>query len=352
MKIAIVQDWFEKHGGAEWVVENLLIEFPEADVWTLWDDSNISESTGVNVHTSFMQRLPSRFRRPVSVFLAPMYWRWGLPSREYDVVVCCSHQFAHMANFGSKKAFSIGYFYTPCRYVWFPELDRRLSKPGLNLWRQVLRILDRRWSNVTQRVAISQSVSERIQRVWNSPSTVIYPPVRLKLGGDQCLESVESDPYFISFGRLIDYKNHQMAIRKSAELGFKLVIAGSGPLEAELRELAHQLGAQVSFHIAPSDQEVVSLIRGARALLFLGEEDFGIVPLEATALGTPVIALAKSGALETVVSGVSGRLFSTESEFDQLILEFDVSWNETVIETHLAKFEPASFRNSFRNLLG
>jgi len=306
VKLALVHDWLTGMRGGEKVLERIAAMFPEAPIYTLvWKRGSVSPAIEAHpIRTSWLQRLPDAERR----------YRWFLPLypraiesfdlSEYDVVISTSHAAAKSAC-ARPGAFHLSYVFTPMRYVW--ELEGQYFPPGRFPWpvsayvRATCARL-RRWDAATASrpslvLADSKHVADRIRRHWGREALVLYPPVdiaRLTPG------SGPRDGYLLA-GAFAPYKRPDLAIEACRRLGRRLTVAGSGPDQARLAALA---GPDVGFAGWVADEQLADLFRGARALLFPGEEDFGIVPVEAMACGCPVIALGKGGALETVGRGL------------------------------------------------
>ena len=306
MKLALVHDWLTGMRGGEKVLERIAVMFPEAPIHTLvWKRGSVSPAIESHpIRTSWLQHLPDAERR----------YRWFLPLypraiesfdlSAYDVVISTSHAAAKSARTRA-SAFHLSYVFTPMRYVW--ELESQYFPPGRFPWplsayvRATCARL-RRWdaataSRPTVVLADSRHVADRIRRCWGREAEVLYPPVdvaRLVPGRGA------RDGYLLA-GAFAPYKRPDLAIEACRRLGRRLVVAGSGPDQARLQALA---GPDVQFTGWVSDEQLAELFRGARALLFPGEEDFGIIPVEAMACGCPVIALGKGGAVETVGRGL------------------------------------------------
>lgn len=239
----------------------------------------------------------------------PLAWRYATRAR-YDVVVTSSHACAKGFR-PARTALHLCYCYTPMRYAWLTEVDRR-TRGGLvdratDLPLASLREWDRRAAGwVDEFAGISTAVAERIQRFYGRPARVIHPPVDTSYFTVD--RAVPREDMLLAVSRMVPYKRLDLAIDAARRVGMPLVVAGTGPEEAALRAHAAATGAEVTFVPRPDDETLRRLYRTARALVFPSVEDFGIVPVEAQACGTPVVALAEGGSLDTVVDGTTGVL--------------------------------------------
>jgi glycosyltransferase involved in cell wall biosynthesis len=200
--------------------------------------------------------------------------------------------------------------HSPARYVWSPDFDGRGSGKLLSMPRKALQSVDVRMSrHVHAYAANSIEVQSRIKRFWKRDSVVINPPVDTEyFAAGEALLPPPSRDFLLGLGRWIPYKNFDLMISIAAQARLPLIIAGSGPEEARLRKLAADADVEVIFEVRPSRERLRELYSSARALLFPAHEDFGIIPVEAQACGTPVIGLRRGGLLETVVEGETGFL--------------------------------------------
>lgn len=311
MKVALVHDWLTGTRGGEKVLRELARLFPDAPVYTLFHFPGTApaEVESRRVETTWLQPLvsPERDYRK----LLPLYplaaESWDLSA--YDLVVSSSHCVAKAARRGP-RGFHLCYCHTPVRYL-HDQLDEYLRTRGplfraaARLARAPLRAIDvATVPRVDAFVANSENVKERIGRLYGRPARVVPAPV------DTAFYAPAADGRpregLLVVSALVPYKRVEDAIAASGRLGVPLTVAGFGPEEARLRALA---GPDVRFAGSPSDEELRELYRSAELVLMPGEEDFGIVPLEAQACGTPVVALGKGGALETVVEGETGRFY-------------------------------------------
>lgn len=315
-RLALVHEWLASRSGSEKTYEAMAAALPEADLWALSDamgaDLEVGERT---IRTTFFDRssLLSE-RRELSLPLMPLAWR-TVDAGRYDLVVTSSHACAKGFR-PARDAVHLCYCYTPMRYVWDAH-DRRHPVQALASLgpRQALRRWDRRSARWVDRfAAISTEVATRIERSYGRPSTVIYPPVDTErfCPGPIAAEGLPTEPFVLACSRFVPYKRIDLAIEAAALAGVTIVVAGSGPDEDRLRAVAAAVGADARFEIRPDDDRLRDLYRAASAFAFPAFEDFGIVVVEAQACGTPVVALGRGGAVDTVVPGVTGELVAEE----------------------------------------
>lgn len=307
MKVALVHDWLTGMRGGERVLERIASRHPDAPIHTLvWKPGSVSAALESHpIRTSFLQRMPraSRaYRWYLPLFPAAIE---GLDLSGYDRVVSTSHAVAKGVR-ARTDAFHLCYVHTPMRYVW--ELEQQYFPPGRFPWpvsayvRHACARL-RAWDVATAGrpdalLANSVHVAERIRRHWGREATVVFPPVDVER-----LAPVHGPrEYYLLAGAFAPYKRGELAIQACLALGRPLVVAGSGQQE---RELTRHRRDGIEFRGWVDDAAIARLYAGARALLFPGEEDFGIVPVEAMATGCPVIAFGRGGALETVARGAA-----------------------------------------------
>lgn len=287
---------------------------PGADLYALtWNREAGLDLNGRRVRTTFIDRVPPlRNRRAVQLPLMPLAWRYASRAT-YEVVVTSSHACAK-GFWPAREALHLCYCYTPMRYVWLSTLDMRrrrdllagAAEGALRQWD----LTSVAW--VDEFAAISTAVQERIEQLYSRTSRVIYPPVDT----DHYTPPLErqGSGFALTVSRMVAYKRLDLSIRACNLVGLPLVMAGAGPAERQLRQLATDLGADVRFVVDPSDMALRALYRAADLLVFPGEEDFGIVPVEAQACGTPVVAFGKGGALDTVLPGTTGVLVAEQTE--------------------------------------
>jgi len=309
-RVVLVHDWLTGMRGGEKCLEVLCQRWPDAPLFTLLRRPG-SVSPAIEqrtIHASFLQRFPAvaRYYRYL-LPLMPAAAGWRLPP--CDLVVSFSHCVAKAAQ-PPRDVPHVCYCFTPMRYAWHlrgayfgSERVRGLKARLLDRLLGRLRAWDRRTAErVTHFIAISRTVQQRIAECYGRDSTVIYPPVDTDFYHPAPLARAD---YYLAVSAFAPYKRLDLAIGACQRLRRPLVIIGTGQDEARLRTLA---GPTVRFLGWQPDAVIRDHLRRCRALLFPGEEDFGIVPLEAQACGAPVIAFGRGGATETVVPLQAGAL--------------------------------------------
>jgi glycosyltransferase involved in cell wall biosynthesis len=314
-RVAVVHDWLTIPGGSEQVVLELLEMFPQAELFTsVYDPAPWpAQITERAVHSSFLSRIPGAVRHyPKLLPLMNRAFRSFDLSR-FDLVLSSSHACAKNVR-TPKTALHVCYCHTPMRYAWEEgflegeEVSRamRLALPPLLARLRREDLAGAGGPDVF--VANSRHVAERIERYYGRSAEVVHPPV--DVGHYLGIERREAEDYYLVFGRVVPYKRVDLAVAACERLGRRLEVAGDGRALESMRAAA---GNGTKFLGKVSAPERDSLLAGARALLFPGEEDFGIVPVEAQAAGAPVIAYGVGGAAETVLDGRTGVLFAEQS---------------------------------------
>ena len=313
-QVALAHDWLTGMRGGEKVLELLCRRFPEAPLWTLIHnpDSVSTTITNRSIHTSLLQQLPfanKRYRHYLPFF--PLFAETNKVSNA-NIVVSTSHAVAKsMVKRGPEHCkLHICYIHTPMRYAWelFDEyfgpervgwLKSQLFFKPLLQW---VKWYDRATTErVDLFIANSNYVAERVLKCYGRQAAVLAPPVDLsRFAGTRR----QPEDWYLVVSALVPYKRVDHAIRACARLDRQLKIVGSGPETERLRQLALELGAKVEFAGFTDDEQLVGYYLRAKALLFPGVEDFGIVPVEAIAAGCPVIAFKKGGQLAVSVSVV------------------------------------------------
>jgi glycosyltransferase involved in cell wall biosynthesis len=335
--------------GGEKALEVLCEQYPDAELFTLvhvpGSVSPVIERRPI--HTSFVQRLPmvKRLYRHYLPLFPTAVEQFGFD--RFDLVVsishCCVKSIVHPSSVPH-----LCYCLTPMRYAW-DQFDayfgpERVGRFGSAAMRPVMARLarwDRDTANRVDRyVAISHYVAGRIRRYYNREPIVIYPPVDTEYFRP---DPSGPDRFALVVSALVPYKRIDLAISACRIAGVPLKIAGDGPERAALERVA---GSGVQFLGRCSDEDIRTLYRRAAVTLLPGEEDFGIVPLEAQACGRPVVALGRGGALETVVAGETGILVgeSTPEAFaDGIAQALDRSFDAGAIRRHAEGFSRARF---------
>jgi len=323
MKVALVHDYLREYGGAERVLEVLHEIFPEAPLYTAYYNKKALGSKGEtfrgwDIRTSWIQHLPfaNKLISPLRIFAPNIFESFNLS--EYDLVISSSSAVYFAKSVITKpQTLHISYIHTPPRFLYgyvtsFNYKKHFITRIVGEIMNHYLRIVD---FEVSQRpdilVANSKNIQDRIKKFYRRDSIVIYPPV----GIDKYPPIVGkmSRKYFLTVGRLVRGKGVDVIIEACGKLGFPLKVVGTGPeLENYKSEITNNKNVQ--FLGSVSDEELIKLYSGAKAtILASGDEDFGIVPVESQAAGTPVIAPASGGYLETIIDGKTGILFKGDS---------------------------------------
>lgn len=311
VKVAIVHYWLLANRGGEKVVDALAESFPQADVFThVVDKATLSPTLRKHrILTTFISKLPfaRRFYQKYLPFM-PMALE-QLDLSDYDLIIS-SESGPAKGVIPNPDALHICYCHSPMRYIWnmYPDYRRnagfltRLLMPWIF---HRLRIWDvTTAARVDMFLANSQNVAKRIEKYYRRDSEVIFPPVDIDAFAP--VSETELGDYYLMVGELVRYKRPDLAVEAFNASGRNLVVIGGGEMEAELRKLA---GPTVSILGSQPFSALQHHYARCRGLIFPGEEDFGIVPLEAMASGRPVVAFGKGGALETVVNEKTGLFF-------------------------------------------
>ena len=326
IRAAVAQEWIASRAGSEKVFERIASVVPDANLFALTHEPGVEIATnGREIQTTFLDREFFRAHRALSLPLMPMAW-WSLRRRtDFDLIITSAHAFAREFAGASPKATHLCYVHSPMRYAWEREIDPRTRSKANALPAAVLRRLDGRTvAGVDGFAANSLETRDRIRRHYERDSEIIHPPVDTAYFGNA---QRSPEDYLLAFGRFIQYKRFDLAIAVAERVGTPLVIAGSGPLEDELRLAATDARVPVRIVIRPSDADLLQLFAGARALLFPGIEDFGIVPVEAQAAGVPIIGPRLGGLRDSVDDGITGVLTDDQS-VDSLAKGVEVALGE------------------------
>lgn len=324
MRVAIIHDWLVHFGGAERVLEELLILFPQASLYSTIDflpATKRAHLRGKIPKTTFCQKLP--FVKKIYGSYLPLLTLAieNLNLSSYDLVLSSSHAVAKGV-ITAPEQLHLCYCHSPMRYAW--DLHYRYAKRGVHgfaikYFLQKARLWDLRTSfGVDHFIANSHFVAQRIEKCYRRKAHVIYPPVDVnRFSWDQ-----KREDYYVTVSRLVTYKNVGFLVEAFSALPTKrLVIIGEGP---ERKKLEKQAPNNITFLGEVAQEVVAETLQRARAFVFAGIEDFGIALVEAQAAGTPLLALNKGGAKEIVQEGITGLFFEEKvSSFKECLVEFE-----------------------------
>ncbi len=359
MKIALVHDFLVKLGGAERVLKILADMYPEAPIYTLLYDEDICGKVfpSSRVRPSFLQKLPKALRKRQK-YLLPLMPR-AIESFDlsgYDLIISSNSAYAH-GILASSSSQHICYCHSPMRYAWdytheymqeqhagrFKTYMANRMIHNIRLWDQLA--ADR----VDTYIANSNHVRKRIRKYYRKESVILYPPVDTRRFKPQ----KEHNNYYLIVSTLSPYKKIDLAVQLFNKIGKELIIIGSGSQYEYLKSIAASNVHVMGFK---DDETVKKYMEGCRALIFPGEEDFGITPVEAMACGKPVLAYGKGGTLETVVPGVTGEFFyeptveSMEDGLGRMIIN-EPNYSPTKIHKHAVQFSTQKFEENFREFI-
>jgi len=365
MRIAVVHDWLTVYAGAERVLAALLGIYPTADLFCVVDflpQADRGFLNKINVTTSFIQKLPwakKYYRNYLS--LMPLAIE-QLDLSSYDLVISNSHAVAKGVLTGPHQL-HISYINSPIRYAWDLQ-NQYLQEANLTrgLKSKVARIMLHRirmWDQLSASrpdylIANSKFIAARIEKTWRRSSSVIYPPVDIH----KFTLTEKKENFFLTASRLVPYKKINLIVESFASMpDKKLIVIGDGPDFAKIKKIAKSNVELLGFQ---SNQVLADYMQRAQAFIFAAEEDFGIVPLEAQACATPVIAFGRGGALETVrgleqenPTGIFFREQSVES-ICQAINLFEQNKDIFKLDNfsqHVVNFSPDIFKQKIREFV-
>lgn len=315
----LVHEWISTHGGSEKVLQAMTDEYPRTDILCLWQDSpEIFPPERVRESALARSRILRR-HKALALPLMPLIWQ-SVDLSPYEWLLISSHAFAHQiaANATAPESVHV-YVHTPARYIWSPALDPRRTSKALIPARAALRSLDKRRASRTASFAANSAfIAERILDAWDRPARVIYPPVEVLdlqngrpwvdavAGGESAVVDRLPDRFVLGASRFVRYKRVDRAIDVGEQLGLPVVIAGNGEEEGAIQKRASSARVPVSIVRKPSDALLRALMERASLYVFPPVEDFGIMPVEAAALGTPSLVNLLGGARESVERMGSG----------------------------------------------
>lgn len=362
MRVAIIHEWLTSIGGAEKVLKSLLSLYPKADIFTLFAQKKILKALEIEesaVYTSCLNKIPFSSKYYRHLFPLFPYAVEQFDLRAYDLIISSSHCVAKGV-LTKASQLHLCYCHSPVRYVWDlyfdylenANLNRGLLSPPL---RYVLHRF-RLWDQVSAArpdffIANSKYIAQRIEKVYRRSAQVIYPPVEIEQFSKNVLTR---EDYYISIARLVPYKKIDEIARAFVKMPEKrLIIIGDGPDKRKLQKIIAN-SSNIQYLGVQSRQQIIHYLQRARGFIFMADEDFGISPVEAQAAGTPVIALAKGGLLETVIPNKTG-IFFTEANSNDLIESLEkfeqMSFNHNEIIHHAQQFSQVRFQNEFQNYI-
>lgn len=360
----IVHEWIAERGGSEQVLEAVAGAFPTADILCLWNDSS-SIYPPKRVRETWLSKTPLRRAKALALPLMLPTWRMQR-TNSYDWAFVSSHLFAHHVKVSSPETPKYVYAHTPARYIWTPELDERGNNAAVRLISKPLKALDKHRAQEPLAIAAnSEFVQKRIQETWGRDSIVIYPPVdvaELTAVADwsSTLDDVDikrlenlPDTFILGASRFVPYKRVDIAIDAGEAAQVPVVLAGAGPELEELRARAASASVPVTIIENPSNALLRHLFQSALLYVFPPVEDFGIMPVEAMALGTPVLANAVGGASESVIDGRTGALvnrFDGRELRNAIDRAASATWEDCVSRAKL--FSKERFQNDVRTWIG
>jgi glycosyltransferase involved in cell wall biosynthesis len=357
-RAAISHEWLTIPGGSEKVVLEILGLLPQAEIFTsVYDPTSPwpPAIAGARVHESWLGRLPSARRNYPRLlpFMDAAFRSFDLNG--FDLVVSSNHACAKNIKTPA-DARHVCYCHTPMRYVWDPAFleGERLGRAGRTVFQAALPFLRRADLRGARQpdtfVANSTVVADRIRRFYDRDASVVHPPVDVARFLDRPRAVADDAPYLV-FGRVVPYKRADFAVAACERLGRRIIVAGDGRDLDRVRSVA---GPNTTFAGRVDDDELAELFATSRALLFPGEEDFGIVPVEAQAAGLPVIGNAAGGIRDSVVDGRTGVLYDvpTVNGLVEAIERFEtLELDDADLRENARRFAPERFRESFAEVL-
>ena len=355
-RIALVHDYFVQMGGAERVAEAMHESFPSAPMYTTvaLPQSLPGRLRTADIRTSPLQHLPSIDRRFRHYFMLYPFAVENFDLSQYDLIFSSSSGYAKGVR-RRRNAIHVCYCHTPMRWVWRYDdyvARERFGRFARTLLPAMLWPL-RQWDLRAARqpnyyIANSRLVAQRIKRIYGREAHVIPPPIDV----NRFHISNEIDDYYLVLSRLMPYKRIDLAIEACKRMNRRLIVIGDGPDRSRLEKLADD---RIEFLGRQPDKIVNYYAARCKALLFPGEEDFGMAPLEANAAGRPVIAYRAGGAVETVEEDVTGIFFDQASSVSlaEAIEKFEgMRFDQYTLRRHAEKFDRTVFTFRVLQFLG
>jgi glycosyltransferase involved in cell wall biosynthesis len=367
MRVLVAHEWLLSVAGSEKVCAQMVAALEDAGhdviVVVAAVDPTIVKMLlpGVRVVPLWSTRLPG-IRDHWKIYAPAIIAAWstigmgpfGRDVTRFNPQLIVSNTHFAAATVGTR--FNVPHFrccHSPVRYAWRADLEDDRLTGVASIVGRFLRPWLRRWDrSVAQHVTItagnSTSIAERVRAAYGIEAGVLHPPVEVHAFSAvkrECGAGLVGP--FLCFGRLVGYKRTDIAVRACTEAGLPLIVAGDGPELDHLRSIA---GPTVMFETGVNDARYLELLSSARALLFCGEEDFGIVPVEAMAAGVPVIGFGRGGLVDTVVDGVTGVLFPEQNVTSLLagVQRFEGQcFDDDKLRAHASTFSNTNFRANF-----
>ncbi len=350
MKVALVYDRVNKWGGAERVLLHLHKLFPKAPLFTsVYHKKNAVWAKDFEIRTSFLQYFPkAKTTHEHYALLMPKVFE-SFNFDEYDLVISVTSE-AAKGIVTKSNTHHICYCLTPTRYLWSGYSDyfknslfKLISKPAVSY----LRSWDKKASKRPDLyIAISNEVRDRIKKYYNRQAELIFPPFT-GIGKNKNKNTLEEKDYFLVVSRLVSYKRIDIAVRAFNKLGWPLKIIGTGKEEKKLKKMANK---NIEFLGNVKDSDLSNYYENAKALIFPGQEDFGLVMVEAQSFGKPVIAFKKGGALDIIKEGVTGDFFNKQSAKSLVEKLKKINWksyNTKLCIKNAKRFNEDRFKKDF-----
>jgi len=363
LRIAVVHDFLYTYAGAERVLEQIIDLFPDCELFSLFDfvpDEQRHFLRGKTPKTSILQRIPLAAKKHRALLPLMPFAIEQLDLSSYDIVISSSYTAAKGVLTGPDQL-HICYCHSPVRYAWdlqhqYLERQNLRYSPKAMLARSILHYI-RTWDarsslGVDVFVANSDYIARRIDKTYRRKAVTIYPPVEV----GRFRHDADREDYYLTASRMVPYKRMDLIIEAFNRMpNRRLLVVGDGP---DLRKLADLAGPNITFTGFLPDDQFAHHLQRARAFIFAAEEDFGIVPVEAMAAGTPVIAFGRGGVTESVIDGQTGLFFPYQhpESILQAVERFEARhesdpFDRTAIRARAQAFDSNHFRERFRDLV-
>lgn len=359
MKVALIHEWFTTPGGSEFLVRNIYSLFPDADVYALVAETKTVKKLGIDpkkVTTSFIQKLPfglKKYRNYLPLYPLAIE---QFDLTKYDLIISSSHAVAKGVLTNANQL-HICYCHSPIRYAW-DLYHQYLKESGLDkgfkgLIAKYFLHRIRSWDIISSNrvdyfISNSDFIGRRIKKIYGRDSVTIYPGIAV----DEFPLVIDKEDYYFTCSRFVPYKKINLIVEAFNEMpNKKLIIIGDGPDFKKVNNIAKENITLLGYKPFNVLKDFMSR---AKAFVFAAEEDFGLVPVEAQACGTPVIAYKKGGVTETVIDNVTGIFFNEQSKesIQNAITRFEkTAFNPVAIKAHAQKFSNERFYKEFNEFL-